>query len=268
MIKLKDTREITSPKDIVIPPNMRAIKYGVSHCTASPQNQTIQTILNHWEFNNKWQNVGYHFIIEQDGKITELANIGKVTNGVAGYNSNSIHFTYIGGIDSKGNPIDNRTENQKSSQLLIIKRLKELFPNIIFLGHRDFSTDKNGNGIIDKWEWIKSCPSYDFREWLSNVGLDKTIEPEKIIYKLNSPLIKNETVIAIQLALNIKADGWFGKETHNAVVNFQKSNKITSDGIVGKTTAKLLSKKINTELIFKDKKGSHYIYLLLSIKNK
>lgn len=268
MIKLSQTREIKKASDITIPKGMRNVKYGVAHTTASPQKQSIQAILNHWEFNNKWTNVGYHFIIEWDGKITELANIGKITNGVQGYNSNSIHFTYIGGIDSKGNPFDNRTEAQKQSQLLIINRLKELFPNLIFLGHRDFSTDKNGNGIIDRWEWIKSCPSFDLREWLSKMGLDKKIEPERIVYKLNTPLIKNDTATAIQLGLHIDADGWFGSDTDIAVRDFQKNNKLTVDGIVGEGTAKLLAKHISPEIDYKGLKGSYYIGLLNLIKNK
>lgn len=267
MIKLSQTREIKKASDITIPNGMRSVKYAVAHTTASPQNQTIQAILNHWEFNNKWKNVGYHFIIEHNGKITELANIGQVTNGVQGYNSNSIHFTYIGGIDSKGNPIDNRTEAQKQSQILIINRFKELFPNIIFLGHRDFSTDKNGNGIIDRWEWIKSCPSYDHREWLASVGLDKKVEPIKIVYKLNTPLIKNDTVVAIQLGLHISSDGWFGSDTDKAVRDFQKLNRLTSDGIVGEKTAKELIKHISPDIEYKGNKGSYYIGLLHLIKN-
>lgn len=68
-------------------------------------------------------------------------------------------------------------------------------------------------------------------------------EPVRIIYKFNYPLIKNDTVKAIQKALGIKADGIFGSDTDKAVKLFQAKNGLATDGIVGKQTAKLL--KVN-----------------------
>lgn len=242
---MKIIRTIGSMSDIVVPSGMtRKIKWGTLHCTSAPQNQTTQEMFNYWIKHNGWSNPGYHYEIEANGVIQQLQEIDKVANGVAGYNQNAIHISYKGGIDSKGNAVDNRTDNQKKSQLLIIKRLKQLFPNIVFLGHRDFSTDTNGNGIIDKWEWIKSCPSFDVRDWLSAEGKDGELVPEKIIYKLNYPLIKNDTVKAIQEALKIKADGYFGADTDKAVKDFQAKNFIAVDGIVGMRTAALLKVKI------------------------
>lgn len=244
MIKAKDARIITKGDDIILPPDMRTIKYGVAHCTSGPQNQSVQEILNYWEKHNKWSKPGYHFIIEASGKISQLVPINVASNGVAGYNSHAIHFCYTGGISAKGEAIDNRTEAQKVSQILIIKRLKELFPNIVILGHRDFSTDTNGNGIIEKWEWIKACPSFDVREWLSAVGLDKHVVPSKIVYKLNYPLIKNDTVKLIQKALGVVDDGYYGADTDKAVKAFQAKHNLVVDGVVGPKTAELLKIKL------------------------
>lgn len=263
---MKVIRIINNPSDITIPKGMtRTIKFVVSHTTAGPQKQPTQEIFNYWKRHNGWTNVGYHFMIDYDGKIEQLAEISQITNGVKDFNTPSIHFCYKGGVDGKGNPIDNRTEAQKRSQLLIINRLKELFPNAVFLGHRDFSTDKNGNGIIERWEWIKSCPSFDLREWLASQGLDKKIIPQKIVYKLNTPLIKNDTVYAIQLGLNINADGWYGENTTAAVMVFQQKNNLTIDGIVGKNTAKVLAAKIKPNEIYNCKSGKYYIDLLTAI---
>lgn len=39
------------------------------------------------------------------------------------------------------------------------------------------------------------------------------------------------------------ADGIFGSSTKNAIIKFQKDRKLTTDGIVGKTTWKELFKK-------------------------
>ena len=42
-----------------------------------------------------------------------------------------------------------------------VKELKKLYPNAKIRGHRDYSPDKNHNGIIEPSEFIKDCPSFD-----------------------------------------------------------------------------------------------------------
>jgi N-acetylmuramoyl-L-alanine amidase len=46
--------------------------------------------------------------------------------------------------------------------------LSEKYPAATILGHRDFSPDKDGDGIIEFFEWIKYCPGFDVKEWLKN----------------------------------------------------------------------------------------------------
>ncbi len=131
---------------------MREIKYIVIHCTASQQNATKQSILNYWKDVLKWKSVGYHRLIDANGVIYELAKYENPTNGVKGYNSNSIHFSYIGGIDAKGKPKDTRTQKQKDSLLELIKQAKKQFPNAIIQGHKDFPNVK------------KACPSFEAKQ--------------------------------------------------------------------------------------------------------
>lgn len=114
--------------------------------------------------------------------------------------------------------------------------------NAVVLGHRDFSRDQNGNGIIDRWEWIKSCPSFDVRDWLIELELERIAKPVRIVYKLNTPLIKDSNVLLIQQSLSkkgyqVKIDGYFGAQTDVAVKKFQRDNGLTVDGIVGPGTA-------------------------------
>jgi N-acetylmuramoyl-L-alanine amidase len=246
MIKAKDARIITKPGDIVLIPGMRNLKYCASHCTAGPRSQSVQEILTYWEKHNGWKNPGYHYLITEDGTIYELMRIDKISNGIAGRNSELVNICCTGGVDSNGKPVDNRTAAQIQSHLMIIGRLKQLLSNLIFLGHRDFSTDKNGNGILEVWEWIKACPGYDFRSWLKSAGIDKQLIPAKIVYKFNTPNIKNQVVGDIQIALRNwgfykkKIDDFFGEDTSSAVMAFQKFKGLPITGVVDSLTAKAM----------------------------
>lgn len=139
---------------------MRKIERIFVHCTASRQNATVNDIKA--EFKRKgWKNPGYHYLIDKDGVIHQLLDESKVSNGVKGYNSTSINVAYIGGIDSSGKGIDNRTEQQKKSLKSLLKMLHSRYPEAVIMGHRDISPDSNGNGIVDPWERIKECPCFD-----------------------------------------------------------------------------------------------------------
>lgn len=135
---------------------MRKIKYIAVHCTAGSQKATVNDLLA--EFKRKgWKAPGYHYVITADGKIHQLLDTEKVSNGVKGYNSVSVNIAYTGGMDG----VDNRTDEQKKSLVTLLKLLRKRYPDAVIQGHRDFSPDLNGNGKIEKSEWIKMCPSFD-----------------------------------------------------------------------------------------------------------
>lgn len=138
---------------------MRNIKYIVIHCTATPQDTTIESIKKYWKNNLGWKNYGYHYIIPSYSNMVQLTNINNIANGVQGYNTSSIHISYIGGIDDKGKPADTRTENQKYWLKEIIKELKQQFPNAEVKGHRDFP------------DVHKACPSFDVKTWLKEENI-------------------------------------------------------------------------------------------------
>lgn len=128
---------------------MRTIKYITIHCSATPQTTTVESIKHYWKTQLKWKMPGYHFIIKADGEVIQLLDIKEVSNGVKGYNSETINVCYIGGIDRQGKPMDNRTIQQKQSLVTLLRRLKKQFPTAIIQGHRDFPNVK------------KACPSFD-----------------------------------------------------------------------------------------------------------
>lgn len=146
---------------------MRHIDYIPIHCSAGFGN--VASIQRFWKENLGWKSPGYHRLIDLDGTIHKLLDFSQVSNGVKGYNHNSINISYIGGVrrDNVNIAEDTRTDAQKESILTCIEEgllwTKKYQPinDIIIQGHRDFSVDKNGNGVIDPWERIKECPSFN-----------------------------------------------------------------------------------------------------------
>jgi N-acetylmuramoyl-L-alanine amidase len=131
---------------------MRRIDFIVIHCTATPQDTRPEAIQHYWNEYLKWKNPGYHYLIEASGDVRQLATEERICNGVAGHNANSIHVSYIGGIDADNKPLDNRTPAQRQSMRVLIMKLKKQYPQAQIQGHRDFPFVK------------KACPSFDARQ--------------------------------------------------------------------------------------------------------
>jgi len=138
---------------------MRTINYIVIHCTASPQTQTVKAITDYWKNSLGWKKPGYHHLISPYGTDNQLLPISEVSNGVQGFNSHSIHISYIGGVDSLGKPIDNRTEPQKMMMEILVRNYHNAFPDAEIKGHRDFPNV------------TKACPSFDVDGWVQEINL-------------------------------------------------------------------------------------------------
>ena len=149
---------------------MRTIKRIFVHCTASSQLTTTEKSL--WaEFKKKgWRNPGYHYVVKPDGNIIQMLDENRVSNGVKGYNQSAINVAYIGGIDSKGKAVDNRTDNQKGALFDLLVKLKQKYKSAIIMGHRDISPDLNHNGVVDPWERIKECPCFSPMEEYADIN--------------------------------------------------------------------------------------------------
>lgn len=134
----------------------REIKYIVFHCTAGSSTQTTQSIKQYWANKLGWKSYGYHILVDANGIAEQITDFEKPTNGVAGFNAHSIHICYKGGLGGK----DTRTEAQKTTLRQLAVSLKKTYPNAVLRGHRDFSKDLDGDGVIEPHEWIKLCPCF------------------------------------------------------------------------------------------------------------
>ena len=139
---------------------MRDINLIVVHCSATPEGKHFSTeTIKDWHVNgNKWSDIGYHYVVELDGKVRNGRPLERAGAHVRGFNKNSIGICYVGGMtaDMK-RPKDTRNLKQTESLLNLLLELKERFPNAVIRGHRDYSP--------------KACPSFDASseyEWISN----------------------------------------------------------------------------------------------------
>jgi N-acetylmuramoyl-L-alanine amidase len=136
---------------------MRTITHLVVHCSATGQDAKVEAIQRYWKQNLGWKSPGYHYIIEADGKETQLLTIAQPSNGVKGWNKSIINICYIGGVDKLGKPIDNRTDAQKRQLMTRLKALKTMFPNAIIQGHKDFPNV------------AKACPCFNAKAEYKNI---------------------------------------------------------------------------------------------------
>ncbi|RZJ85845.1 MAG: N-acetylmuramoyl-L-alanine amidase [Chryseobacterium sp.] len=150
---------------------MRNILYIIFHCTGANPKQTVESIKNYWKMpepkGKGWKQVGYHHLVDFYGVDHQLATDDKITNGVAGFNSNAIHISYIGGENWK----DTRTAEQKVTLEKLARYYHAKYPKAKIKGHRDFSPDKNGDGKIDPSEYMKFCPAFEVSTWIKELGL-------------------------------------------------------------------------------------------------
>lgn len=151
----------------------RTINFLVVHSAATP-NGRAHTVydIDSWhrdrkfnrkpgnvaKFNPDLRHIGYHYVIYVDGTVRTGRAEWEIGAHVAGFNANSIGICMIGN--------DKFTKKQWSSLQMLLLDLQRKYPAAQCLGHRDFSPDKNRDGVISKEEWIKYCPGFSVRDYV------------------------------------------------------------------------------------------------------
>jgi len=119
--------------------------------------------------------IGYHFFIARDGRLETGRGIEEIGAHVQGSNAHSIGIC-MAGMDkftsaqweALNNCIIGLTSRISgihiTSSTHCMTVLKDM--GIALKGHRDYSPDLNGDGVIQRTEWMKTCPGFDVREWV------------------------------------------------------------------------------------------------------
>lgn len=138
-------------------------------------------------FNPHLLHIGYQFVIDVDGSIENGRNIEECGAHVYGYNGESVGICMVGTARF--------TRAQWTSLQALTVGFEHPFDDVVTLsrrlgipcepprrqfvagwwqvrdgicGHRDLSPDQNRNGIVEAFEWLKTCPGFDVGEWLAN----------------------------------------------------------------------------------------------------
>ena len=98
----------------------------------------------------KFRTIGYHFYIRRSGIITQHRKLKEVGAHCRPWNRCYIGICYEGGLAAEGHPADTRTQEQCEQLLLLLMKLRKLFPDAKIRGHR------NMPGSIPK-----ACPCFD-----------------------------------------------------------------------------------------------------------
>ena len=119
-----------------------------------------------WHVQRGFNDIGYHYVVYRDGSVHVGRALRFVGAHCLGHNAHSVGICYIGGCEAVSHrgqlhSKDTRTPEQKVALRKLIDELRLRFPKARVLGHRDTSPDKNGNGKIEQWEWLKDCPCFD-----------------------------------------------------------------------------------------------------------
>lgn len=130
---------------------MRDIRSIFVHCTGTEagRDYTPGQVMA-WFRARGWTNPGYHYIVHLNGKIDNLLPLSKIANGAKGYNINSVHIAYIGGL-SHNIPSDTRTHEQSLALMHLVGRLLDL--------HHLTINNVHGHNEVSN----KACPCFNVK---------------------------------------------------------------------------------------------------------
>lgn len=168
----------------------RKIRHIIIHCSATPNGRpdTLASIdAGHKarkfkrssqyirSYNPELKHIGYHRIIMADGTRRSGRHLEEIGAHVQGNNIDSIGVLMVG-MDkfSRAQWLNLREEVLQLTREITNKRIENVEQclqalkdaGISLKGHRDYSPDLNGNGIIERTEWIKNCPNFSVAEWV------------------------------------------------------------------------------------------------------
>jgi len=152
---------------------MRKIDEIIVHCAATRPSwfegksvEEKRDEIGRWHVEeNKWKAIGYHYIVDRDGRVAPGRSLDDAGAHTYGHNANSIGVCLIGGhASSATDAFDvNYTSAQDQALRVLISELKIRFPGIVKVsGHNDYTK-------------AKACPGFNVKRWLANKPAERPL---------------------------------------------------------------------------------------------
>jgi len=130
-------------------------------------------------FNPSLPHIGYHFFIPAGGRLYTGRGIEEIGAHVKQNNGNAHSIgTCMAGTDKFDKY---QWEALRNSVIELTSRISGVFISspthcmtilkdmgISLKGHRDYSPDLNGDGVIERNEWLKICPGFSVKDWVKS----------------------------------------------------------------------------------------------------
>lgn len=121
---------------------MRKIDEIIIHCSATAEGKDFRAKdIDRWHRQRGFSKIGYHYVIDLDGKIEAGRELDEVGAHCKGHNAHSIGICYIGGLTADGKtPKDTRTDAQCTAMQMLVGGLLTALPSIKrVVGHNKYA---------------------------------------------------------------------------------------------------------------------------------
>jgi N-acetylmuramoyl-L-alanine amidase len=139
--------------------------------------------------------IGYHWVIDLDGTVQPGRHPCEVGAHAALFNARSLGVSMVGGAERSGlyTPLQWEALRTLVQAIGVAYNVPLAPPTRHYTmadayteqdgicGHRDLSPDKDGDGLVEPFEWLKTCPGFDVGQWLRN---DLVPAPEHVLYSI------------------------------------------------------------------------------------
>jgi N-acetylmuramoyl-L-alanine amidase len=140
----------------------RACHTLIWHCTATPEGKEFtRAQIKAMHLLRGFTDIGYHKLIHLDGSVSDGRSEDREGAHVSGHNRGTLGYSYVGGLNSSGSPKDTRTAAQRATMVRLTKEAIDKYQLRMVCGHRDLSPDRDHDGVVEPFEFVKSCPCYD-----------------------------------------------------------------------------------------------------------
>jgi hypothetical protein len=146
---------------------------------------------------NKWDDIGYHFVIEEvNGKVVvrEGRKLNEIGAHIKGYNDKYIGVCVVGDYDKEQLP-----QNKLDALIELIKKIREDQGDLPLVYHNEKTKKKTcpGKIFVDKFRLDKMTrePELDWREQAFKYLNDNDIEVHE--KRFNAPITRGECMALI-----------------------------------------------------------------------